>query len=80
MHMKFLGSATALALAFGVSDASAMGGGGDLSPSQSPYAILEPQTVAPLAAPIMASEPPTSVLDAAPTRRPRLARPAKKTP
>ena len=33
--------------AFGVSGVFAMGGGGDLSPSQSPYAILAPITLAP---------------------------------
>lgn len=37
----------ALILAFGATRATAMGGGGNLSPSESPYAILAPITVAP---------------------------------
>jgi hypothetical protein len=39
----FLGT-TAVALAYGSVNAFAMGGG-DLSPEQSPYALLAPQTV-----------------------------------
>jgi hypothetical protein len=39
----FLGT-TAVALAFGAANALAMGGG-DLSPEQSPYALIAPQTL-----------------------------------
>jgi hypothetical protein len=78
-EMVLLGTAAAM-LAFGASDAGAMGGGGDLSPSESPYAILEPQTVAPPAAAIMASESPTRVVHRAPARRQRSAHGVKKRP
>lgn len=37
--------AVAVLLIFGAEQAHAMGGGGNLSPSQSPYAIWEPQTL-----------------------------------
>jgi hypothetical protein len=58
MREMVLASAAAIILAFGLSNASAMGGSGDLSPSESPYAILDPQTVTPLPAPVVESEPP----------------------
>jgi hypothetical protein len=80
MREMVLPGTVALALAFGVSDASAMGGSGNLSPSESPYAILEPQTVTPLPAPVVESEPPASVPHRAPARRPRTAHGVKKTP
>jgi len=54
----FLLEAAVLALAT-TGGALAMGGGGNLSPSQSPYAILEPQTVAPLPAPASESVEPS---------------------
>jgi hypothetical protein len=80
MREMVLASAAAIILAFGLSNASAMGGSGDLSPSESPYAILEPQTVTPLPAPVVESEPPASVPHRAPARRPRTAHGVKKTP
>ena len=46
MRKFVLFGATAVVLALGVAHASAMGSG-NLSPEASPYAILEPQTVAP---------------------------------
>jgi hypothetical protein len=70
----------AVVLAFGAPGAFAMTGGGNLSPEESPYAILEPQTVAPLAAPIMGSEVPTGALYRAPARLPRNTHRATKTP
>ena len=36
---------TALVLALGIRDANAMAGSADLSPDQSPYAILAPETL-----------------------------------
>jgi hypothetical protein len=51
MRIVFLTAVTAAALAIGVLDVHAMGGGGNLSPEASPYAILAPQTVAPYAVP-----------------------------
>jgi hypothetical protein len=47
MRKVFLAAMTAAALAIGVLDVHAMGGGGNLSPEASPYAILAPQTVTP---------------------------------
>jgi hypothetical protein len=44
MRKIILFGATALALTFGAANAYAMGGG-DLSPEQSPYALLAPQTL-----------------------------------
>ena len=52
---------TAVVLAFGAPSAYAMGGGGNLSPEQSPYAILEPQTLG-------QSAPPPEVTEASPAR------------
>jgi hypothetical protein len=46
MRKTILLGTTAVALALGAANAYAMGGG-PLSPEASPYAILEPQTVAP---------------------------------
>jgi hypothetical protein len=45
--ISLFGSAAAI-FAFAAANANAMGpGGGDLTPDESPYAILEPQTVTP---------------------------------
>jgi hypothetical protein len=45
--ISLFGGAAAI-FAFAVANANAMGpGGGDLTPDESPYAILEPQTVTP---------------------------------
>jgi hypothetical protein len=44
MRNVLLFGATAVILALGAADAFAVGGG-DLSPEQSPYALLAPQTV-----------------------------------
>ncbi len=44
MRNILLFGATAVALSFGAASAYAMGGG-DLSPQQSPYALLAPQTL-----------------------------------
>jgi hypothetical protein len=49
MHKIILCGATAVVLILANASAYARGGGGDPSPEESPYAILEPQTVAPLA-------------------------------
>jgi|HubBroStandDraft_2_1064218.scaffolds.fasta_scaffold1746689_1 hypothetical protein len=43
-------------IVFGVAEAHAMGGSGNLSPEASPYAILEPQTLA-TGAPALAVAP-----------------------
>jgi hypothetical protein len=40
---------TVFVLALGIRDANAMAGSADLSPDQSPYAILEPITLGPAA-------------------------------
>jgi len=49
MRMIRLIAATAVIVGLGAANAFAMGGG-NLSPEQSPYAILEPQTLAPYGA------------------------------
>jgi hypothetical protein len=79
MREMVLPGAAAALLAFGGAGADAMGGSGNLSPEASPYAILEPQTLAP-AAPVMASESPTSVVHRAPGRHVRIAPGVRKTP
>lgn len=43
--------AAALALAFGTRAALAFGGTGNISPEESPYAVLEPQTLGPASLP-----------------------------
>lgn len=48
MRKIILSATTVVALALGAGGAYAMGGG-NASPEASPYAIIEPQTVAPLA-------------------------------
>jgi hypothetical protein len=47
MRKIILLGTTVVALTFGVANAYAMGGGGNISPEQSPYAILAPQTLGP---------------------------------
>jgi hypothetical protein len=47
MRKFILFSATAAVLGLGAVNAFAMGGGGNLSPEESPYAILAPQTLGP---------------------------------
>jgi hypothetical protein len=45
MMRKIIRSGIAAIVAFGIAQAHAMGGSGNLSPGASPYAILEPQTL-----------------------------------
>jgi hypothetical protein len=45
MSKMVLLATTALILALGIRDANAMAGSADLSPDQSPYAILVPETL-----------------------------------
>jgi hypothetical protein len=47
MRKFILLGATAAALSLGAVNAFAMGGGGNLAPEESPYAILAPQTLGP---------------------------------
>ncbi|WP_158814869.1 hypothetical protein [Methylocapsa sp. S129] len=63
MRNIFLLGTTLAVLAFGAGNAHAMGGSGNLAPSESPYAILEPQTVTPTEI----ATPPT---EASPARTP----------
>ncbi|MGA2043106.1 MAG: hypothetical protein ABSG83_07005 [Roseiarcus sp.] len=69
-----------VAAAFGflapVGAAWAFGGTGNISPEESPYAVLEPQTLGPAAlpqtstAPAQAEEPPAAAVRPRPKRRP----------
>jgi hypothetical protein len=58
--------------AFGAGAANAMGGSGNLSPFASPYAILAPQTLGPLAVPPQ-PPPETQPVYSPPRRRPHRA-------
>jgi hypothetical protein len=69
MRKTLLLGTTVLVFAFGARAAYAMGGSGNLSPFASPYAILAPQTLGPLAVPPQAP-PETPPAYAPPRHRP----------
>jgi hypothetical protein len=80
MREIVLSGTAAIVLCFGAGAACAMTGGADLPPEKSPYAILEPQTVMPLAAPEATGNGPDGTIDRVPAPRPPLARPKRNIP
>jgi hypothetical protein len=76
MRNLLLPGAMALLVASGAPNAFARGGTGNLSPSESPYAILEPQTLTPGASPMDLNQAPPA--QAVPTHPARPRKPARK--
>ena len=79
MRKMALAGASALLLVLGAGAASPFGGTGNIRPEESPYAILEPQTVTPTAtAPSAAEAPPEPAVHRSARARAHGAKPANR--